>query len=123
MSTKRTITILSGSTLTASGHSAAYPTGDADAVEVVIDVGGATGTSPSLTFGLSYVDPNTGVATALTGVTFTAITAALATPQRVVVDPMYEEQLEVTWTISGTTPSFTGVSVSINVINRSGERV
>lgn len=94
----------------------------ADALVVVVDVTAApTGTSPSLTFSLEYIDPNTGTAYALaaTSGAFAAITAQLASPQRVVFDPVYDENLQLVWTVSGTTPSFAGVSVAIVSIERS----
>ena len=119
MASKKLLAVVTNETLTGNGSAGALDVLDADAVEIIVDCSSASGTSPSLQFTLSYIDPNTAAVVAIPGVSFTAITAALTTPQRVVVDPLYAEYVVLAWTVTGTTPSFGGVSVTFNLINRS----
>lgn len=118
MTIKTDMRLLTAQTITASGNAPAFSALTADALEVVVDCSGVTGTTPSLTFALDYIDPNTGLAYPVPGVSFAAITAALATPLRVVVDPLEERDLQLSWVVSGTTPSFVGVSVTVTQIQR-----
>jgi hypothetical protein len=129
MGLKRTFNLLSGvsSPITASGSTGRLTEAEyADALVVVVDCQSAPGgTSPSLTFSVNYIDPNTGNAYPLTPSSgaFAAITAVLSTPQRVVFDPLYDSDVELVWTVSGTSPSFGGVSVSACIVDRSDNAV
>ena len=119
MTMKTETQLLASQTIAANGSAPAFSARAADALEIIVDCAGVAGTTPSLTFVLNYIDPNTGLPYPVPGVTFTAITAALTTPLRVVVDPLEDRDLQLTWTVTGTTPSFTGVSVTVNLIQRS----
>lgn len=123
MAERRDVRLLTVQTVTASGNSGAVDCGYADAVVVTIDAPTApTGTTPSITFSLDYIDPNTGVVYPLTPASgaFAAITAALATPQRVVFDPIYDGHVALSWVVSGATPSFTNVSATLTLTGRGG---
>lgn len=52
-----------------------------------------------------------------TGPVFPLITATLAVPQRIVIDPCYAEAYQLAWTVAGTTPSLT-VSVVAQLVTR-----
>lgn len=105
-------------TLTASGQSRAFPEfASSDATVLYIDSAapGGTGT-PTLQFTLSELDPATGVFFAVAGAPGTGlpieippITGAVdpsADGYRVVIDPDYAECYQLSWTITGTSPSF-----------------
>lgn len=88
---------------TTSGNGVAYETGDRVEVRgLVLDVTAASGTSPSLTVNVQTSDDNT---TWRTLQSFTAVTAAPAN-QHLSVGGL-DRFMRFSWTITGTTPSFT----------------
>jgi hypothetical protein len=76
-----------------------------------LDVQGTvTGTSPSLT--VTVYGSVDGVRFAQIA-TFTAVTATLTGPQRVVIQNALDPYLEVAWSVSGTSPVFNGVTCEL----------
>lgn len=108
--------IQKNATLTATGNSGLIPNlgrSDNPTIVLLVDVQGAvSGTSPSLTVSL-YAQPiDSDHRPALVG-SASAITGATSSPQRVVFQNVMEQELEVVWTITGTTPSFGGVYIDL----------
>jgi hypothetical protein len=101
-------------TYTASGNSGTLANLGQDnnpTVVAFLDVQGpVSGTSPSLTITIyGFAD---GGRKAQLG-QFTAVTASLSGPQRLVIHDVMEDNIEVDWAISGTTPSFGGVTCDL----------
>ena len=71
-------------------------------IVMLIDITAVSGTTPSITFGLYSVLPDN--STVLIGAA-TAMTAA--GQQRMVFQNVIEPNVQVNWTVSGTTPSLT----------------
>ena len=95
--------VVTSAARTASGNGSSIETGDRIEVRgLVLDVTAASGTSPSLTVNVQTSDDNT---TWRTLQSFTAVTAAPAN-QHLSVGGL-DRYLRFSWTITGTTPSFT----------------
>lgn len=106
--------VLNGATLTASGNSGTLSNLDRSlnpTIVALLDVSGTvSGTTPSLTVTVSgWTDTQRKVVLA----TFTAVTATMTAPARTVISNVLEDQLEVEWAITGTTPSFGGVNINL----------
>lgn len=106
--------VLSGATLTASGNSGTLPNLDRSlnpTIVALLDVSGTvSGTSPNLTVTVSgWTDTQRKVVLG----TFTAVTATMTAPARLVISNALEDNIEVEWAITGTTPSFGGVSINL----------
>jgi hypothetical protein len=104
--------VLHGTTITATGNSGPLPNiGEANSPYIVILINcpnAPTGTTPSVTFSLVSVLPDGSTVLIVAG---TAITAA--GQQRITASGVIDGTLEVVWTVSGTSPSFTGVNVDL----------
>lgn len=106
--------VLNNATLTTTGNSGTLPNLDRSlnpTVVAVLDIQGpVTGTSPSLTITVyGWTDSNRKAQL----YQFTAQLTQLAAPLRQVISNALEDKLEVDWVISGTTPSFGGVSLDL----------
>jgi hypothetical protein len=103
--------VLENATVTASG-SAVFDGFGAKELNLIINVSAApTGTTPSITFQVQEVDPGDGATVLGNSATGTAITAQ---GTQIVNLPMtYGGTVKVSWTVTGATPSFTGVYVSL----------
>lgn len=101
-------------TITASGNSGALPNlGESKnpTVVAILDVSGTvSGTSPSMTI---TVEGSYDGVRFYTLATFTAVTAALSSPQRQIISNVLEPYLQVSWSVTGTTPSFGGASCEL----------
>lgn len=98
-------TIVSSSARTATGNSGPLIMGYAPTINLEVNVSAVSGTTPSMT--LSLLWSNDGVnfgAVDGTPDAFAAITATGAVVKQVSAKGLY---LQVVWTISGTSPSFT----------------
>jgi hypothetical protein len=104
--------VLSNATVTTSGSSATFTGFGASQIVLVINVSGTvSGTSPSVTFTLQEVDPGNQTTTIGNSVTGGAIT--VAGTQILTLPVMKASCVQVTWTVSGTTPSFDGVYATL----------
>jgi hypothetical protein len=102
--------LLTAATLTATGSSVIAGI-NASANYLIINVKNApTGTTPSITFTVQDVDPIDQTTVMGSPVSFTAMTAAGVQENSFLCN---SGSVKVTWTITGTTPSFTGVNVSV----------
>jgi hypothetical protein len=98
-------------TITASGNSGALPNLSRSNNPVVVaelDVQGSVSGSLTVTV-LGWSDSNRPNQLAQ----FTAVTATLTSPQRLVIQNVLEDYLEVAWAVSGSTPSFAGVTCDL----------
>lgn len=95
------------STITANGQTAWFDASDISTVIATLTVGGATGTTPTLDVVLETSDAASG--NVVTVGSFTQRTGAGT--QRKVFNGI-DAQYRFRWTVGGTTPSFTGVSIS-----------
>lgn len=105
MATPRRAQILHAQAMTASGNSGSLPNLGRmlnPVVVMLIEITAVSGTTPSITFGLYSVLPDG--STVLIAAA-TAMTAA--GQQRVVFQNVLEPNVQVNWTVSGTTPSLT----------------
>src|ERR1017187_5662248 len=111
------------STLPASGLSREFPEfAGADAAVFYIDCSAGTGTTPTLQFLLQEQDPATGVFfTPPDAPVIPLITTAVITPAttgfRFVNDPCIAACYQLSWVITGTTPSYSA-SVVAQLITR-----
>jgi hypothetical protein len=97
------ITVLPSTTATASGNGGAVPSGPYNTFRLTLDVTAASGTTPSLTVTIqTSADGSTGWTTL--GTAFNAATAV--SNQRKVLSGA-DRFVRASYTISGTTPSFT----------------
>lgn len=95
--------VVTSAARTTTGNGSSIETGDRVEVRgLVLDVTAASGTGPSLTVNVQTSDDNTSWRTLQS---FTAVTAAPAN-QHLSVGGM-DRYLRFSWTITGTTPSFT----------------
>ena len=103
-------------TLTASGASASFqtPSGDSgrQGLAYLVIAGPVSGTSPSLTVSIQGSPDGTNWATLASFAAQTAATAA-GVAIRLALSQVLEPFVRVSYTISGTTPSFGGVSVTL----------
>lgn len=101
---KRATVEVASAARTATGSSGAFSVGHQDFISLMLDVTAVSGTSPSLTLSVEWSPDATNWFTADPVDTFTAVTA---TGKKVKVFQVKGTTARVTWTISGTTPSFT----------------
>lgn len=96
-------TLVSG-TQTGTGNSGALALGDQSVLDLEINVSAVSGTTPSMTLSIQWSNDgvNFGPADG-TPDAFAAITAAGTVAKQVTVKGLY---MQLVWTISGTTPSF-----------------
>jgi hypothetical protein len=94
-------------TITASGNTAWFNAEDIHALIVDVTIGGATGTTPSVTFSVETADAAGG--NIATVASFAAQTGAVAGLRKVAAG--FDSQWRIKWVVTGTTPSFTGVAV------------
>lgn len=95
------VVLVSSTTQTATGTGSQFSTGTAHTLRLTLNVTAASGTSPSLTVN---------VQTSEDGATWSAVAsfaAATATGTQRKVFTGLDRYFRATWTISGTTPSFT----------------
>jgi len=107
-------TVHSNATLTSSGSLTFSGLGSRE-ITLIINVKNApTGTTPSLAYTLTDVDPGDQT-TAISGqtVTCSAITGITATPTVLVLRATVSSTVRVSWTVTGTSPSFTGVYATL----------
>ena len=104
--------LLNNATITTSGSSSVI-TNDGR-TEWVLDVriaNAPTGTTPSITFAVTV--SNDGINFIQAGAALTALTAAGSQRTEYTISstqgPIEEDFIKVTWNVTGTTPSFTGV--------------
>jgi hypothetical protein len=105
--------VQANATLTATG-SQVISTGQYGTCEIdlIVNIKNApTGTTPSITWSIQEVDPGDQVTAIGAAVTGTAMTAAGT--QVITIRTSVTGVVQVTWTITGTTPSFTGVYATL----------
>jgi hypothetical protein len=104
--------ILSNQTITATGSSmVAIDFGHKEISLIVNVTGPVTGTTPSITFTLQEIDPGnetTPINVSKTGAALTGVNTQIVT-----LPVTYGGSVLVTWTVTGTTPSFGGVYASL----------
>jgi hypothetical protein len=103
-------------TITASGSSREFrEMGLADAVRFYLDIPTVTGSSPKIVLTLAELDPATDTffaANPASDPIFNATGfAATAGPLVSTIDPLYGVNYQIQWTVTGTTPSFTNMSL------------
>lgn len=102
----------SNATITASGSSVVAMNFGHKEVTLVVNVTAApTGTTPSITFTVQEVDPGNGTTVIGSAKSGSALTG-IAT-QTITLPVMVGGDIVVTWTVTGTTPSFTGVYATL----------
>jgi hypothetical protein len=105
MAKPRRTQILNAQAVTASGNSGVVANQSRmlnPVVVMLIDITAVSGTTPSIAFGLYSVLPDNSI------VLIAAATAMTAFgQQRMVFQNVIEPNVQVNWTVSGTTPSFT----------------
>lgn len=77
----------------------------ADKALFILNVSAISGTSASLTVSVQGYDPASGQWVTIQS--FAAQTAVSASPLTLAIDPLYYQQLRVSYTLTGTTPSAT----------------
>ena len=103
--------VQSNETLTASGSSIFTGYGAAE-ISLFINVKDVpTGTLPTLQYSIQEVDPGDGVTVIGPTVTSAVITAVGI--QRITMESAFGGAIQVTWTVTGTTPSFTQVYATL----------
>lgn len=101
----RQIVLVSGTPTTASG-SAVFDGFGSKELNLIINVTASpTGTTPSITFSINEVDPGDQLTTLGNSASGAAITTG-PTTQIVSLPVMYSGTVKVSWTVTGTTPSF-----------------
>jgi hypothetical protein len=108
MAAPRRIQALNAQAITATGNSGSLPnigTSGNPLIVMLIHVSAVSGTTPSITFSLNSVLPDGSTVVIAPLVAITAMTA-IGT-QRVVFQNTLDPNLQVNWTVSGTTPSLT----------------
>lgn len=108
--TRQVVVVRASAAATASGTSAAFPTGTDNTLDVFIDATTVTGTSPSMTVTVEWSNDNATWFGADTPDTFTAITAAKKVVKEFAVKGQYAR---LNFAISGTTPSFTFAATAL----------
>jgi hypothetical protein len=118
----RSVAVAASAARTTAGNSGVLDNEGADFGHIVVDVTAASGTSPVLVVTVQGVDPVSGktytlLASAnITGVSTTVLKVgpALTAAANAVANDVMPKQWQVSWTITGTTPSFT-FSVGANL--------
>jgi hypothetical protein len=108
MAAPRRHQVLNAQAVTTSGNSGTLPDigqNGNPTVVMLIHVSAVSGTSPSITFSLNAVLPDGSTVAIAPLVAITAMTAIGV--QRVVFQNVLEPNLQVNWSVSGTTPSLT----------------
>lgn len=108
-SKKPTVAVASAAR-TATGSSGSIDVGHQDFLSLMLDVTAVSGTTPSLTLSVEWSHDGATWFTADPVDTFTAVTAS---GKKVKLFQVKGTVARVTWTISGTTPSFTFSVTSI----------
>jgi hypothetical protein len=108
--------IHANSTVTASGSSIVTGYGSSEVTLFVNVKAAPTGTTPTLTYTLQEVDP--GDTTTVIGTTVSSTTISALGIQKVTLPCLFGGAIKVSWTVTGTTPSFTQVYATL--INKSG---
>jgi hypothetical protein len=103
--------VLSNATVTTSGSAIFDGFGAKELSLIINNTIAPTGTTPTITFSIQEVDP--GNLTTLLGNSVSGTAISTATTQIVSLPMMYTGTVQVTWTITGTTPSFTGLYASL----------
>lgn len=104
-------TVQANATLTTSGSTVFSGFGVRDLILVINVTNAPTGTLPTLTYTLQEVDPGDGTTAVASSVTGTAITAAGT--QVLQLRLSLTSAVKVSWSITGTLPSFTGVYATL----------
>lgn len=98
-------TLVPSAARTTSGNSGPLSLADAATVDLQVTVSAVSGTTPSLALSVQWSDDGTNFgAPDGGGDTFTAITAAGTVVKQLQAKGLY---MQIVWTITGTTPSFT----------------
>jgi len=105
---KTSISVLSAATVTASGSSSVYSTGANKDFFVAISVGSVSGTSPSMTVYFNAYDGASGASIPIASVNITAAGAYYIS-----VSDFAGAQFTISWTVSGTSPSFGNVYITV----------
>ena len=95
------VTLAPSGARTASGQGSTVPTGDLDPARLTLDVTAASGTTPSLTVNVQHSSDGA------TWVTHSSFAAKTATGTERKVFAGLDRYVRASWTITGTTPSFT----------------
>lgn len=103
--------VLSNATVTTSGSAIFDGFGSKEINLIINNTIAPTGTTPTITFSIQEVDP--GDLTTVLGNSKTGTALSTATTQIVSLPIMYTGTVKVTWTVTGTTPSFTGLYASL----------
>jgi hypothetical protein len=109
-------TVLANATVSASS-SLVITTIPSSEVDLQWNIGSVTGTSPTLTWAIQPVDPSN-TNTVITGAT-SATSAALnaAGTGQLVLTGLQSAAVKVSWTVTGTTPSFNNVYATLSIKN------
>ena len=103
---------MSNQTVTASGSSMVAMDFGHKETSLLINISSApTGTSPTITFTLEEIDPGDGVTvlgTTVTGATLNGVGIQILT-----LPVTFGGNVKVTWTVTGSSPSFTGIYATI----------
>ncbi len=103
--------VLYDATVTTTGSAVFDGFGAKELNLIINNTNAPTGTTPTITFMIQEVDP--GNFTTTLGNTATGTAISTATTQIVSLPMMYGGTVLVTWTVTGTTPSFTGLYASL----------
>ena len=103
--------VLSNATVTTSGSAVFDGFGAKELNLIINNTNAPTGTTPTITFEIQEVDPGNQTTTLGNSSTGTAILTA--TTQIVSLPMMYSGTVLVSWTVTGGTPSFTGLYASL----------
>ena len=104
--------VLSDATVVASGSSmVAMDFGHKETTLLINITAAPTGTLPTITFTLEEIDPGNG--TTVLGTTVTGAPLSTATTQILSLPVTYGGNVLVTWTVAGSTPSFTGIYATL----------
>lgn len=98
-------TLVASAAQTASGNSGPLALNDASVLDLEVNVSATSGTTPSMTLSVSWSNDGTNFgAPDGGGDTFAAITAAGTVSKQLTVKGLWAQ---ISWTITGTSPSFT----------------
>lgn len=104
-------TVQNNATVTSSGSAVYTGFGVRELVLVVNIKAAPTGTTPTITYSMQEVDP--GDQTTLVGSSVTGTALATATTQILTLPLTVTGAVQVSWTVAGTTPSFTQVYATL----------
>lgn len=104
-------TVHNNATVTTSGSEVLTGFGVREIVLVINVTNAPTGTLPTITYSVQEVDPGDQTTVVGTSITGTAITTA--TTQILTLPLTLTGTVKVTWTVTGTLPSFTGVYATV----------